>query len=95
MKTDCEQIKQLESIIGGKWRLYIIYALKEEHKRFNELKRWIPGISDRMLSKELKGLQLVAVVEKDTKNGIAKYALTTKGTKLARILDELLAFVVS
>ncbi|MCF0048838.1 helix-turn-helix transcriptional regulator [Dyadobacter sp. LJ53] len=45
-------------VIGGKWRLRIIVALKEGGTRFNELQRMIPGISPRVLSNELKELEI-------------------------------------
>lgn len=43
--------------IGGKWKLRIIIALSAGHKRFNELQRFLPGISARVLSHELKDLE--------------------------------------
>lgn len=44
--------------IGGKWKLRIIVALKDGNKRFNELHRVIDGISAKVLSAELKDLEL-------------------------------------
>ena len=45
-------------VIGGKWKLRIIVALKDtEGKRSNDLQRSIPGISARVLSNELKDLE--------------------------------------
>jgi DNA-binding HxlR family transcriptional regulator len=46
-------------VIGGKWKLKVIIALQQgSGKRFNELQRLIPGISARVLSNELKELEL-------------------------------------
>jgi DNA-binding HxlR family transcriptional regulator len=45
-------------VIGGKWKLRIIIALSEGPKRFNELQRLITGISAKVLSNELKDLEL-------------------------------------
>ena len=45
-------------VIGGKWKLRIIVALKEGNKRFNELHRVVEGISAKVLSTELKDLEL-------------------------------------
>jgi DNA-binding HxlR family transcriptional regulator len=45
-------------VIGGKWRLRIVMALSEGNSRFNELQRAVPGISARVLSNELKELEL-------------------------------------
>ena len=45
-------------VIGGKWKLRVIAALMEEDKRFNDLQRTVTGISARVLSNELKDLEL-------------------------------------
>ena len=44
-------------VIGGKWKLVILWHLWEETKRFSELKRAIPGITQRMLSQQLRELE--------------------------------------
>lgn len=51
-------------VIGGKWKLRIIVALKEGNKRFNELQRTIEGISARVLSAELKDLEMNGFVRR-------------------------------
>lgn len=51
-------------VLGGKWKLRIIIALISGHKRFNELQRIIKGISARVLSNELKQLELNGLVER-------------------------------
>jgi DNA-binding HxlR family transcriptional regulator len=45
-------------VIGGKWKLRVIVALREGNKRFNEIQRTVDGISARVLSSELKELEL-------------------------------------
>jgi len=42
-------------VVGGKWKLRVVIALKGGNKRFNELQRTITGISARVLSHELRG----------------------------------------
>lgn len=52
-------------VIGGKWKLKIIIVLQESGNiRFNELQRKIPGISARVLSNELKDLELNGFVKR-------------------------------
>lgn len=51
-------------VIGGKWKLRIIIALNEGHNRFNELQRVLNGISAKVLSQELKDLELNGLVER-------------------------------
>ncbi|GAB4036603.1 winged helix-turn-helix transcriptional regulator [Spirosoma gilvum] len=45
-------------VIGGKWKLPIINAICNGNKRFREIERSIPGITTRMLSRELKELEM-------------------------------------
>ena len=52
-------------VIGGKWKLKIIIALQEHGSiRFNELQRMVSGISARVLSNELKDLELNGFVKR-------------------------------
>lgn len=44
-------------IVGGKWKLRIIIALREGHKRFNYIQRRVNGISTKVLFTELKSLE--------------------------------------
>ncbi|MEE1963144.1 transcriptional regulator, HxlR family [Flagellimonas taeanensis] len=54
--------------IGGKWKLKIILAVKEGNSRFNEIQRTI-GISARMLSLELKELELNGFINRNVDTG--------------------------
>src|SRR5258708_36496420 len=51
-------------VIGGKWKLRVIVALREGNKRFNEIQRTVNGISARVLSNELKELELNGFVKR-------------------------------
>jgi DNA-binding HxlR family transcriptional regulator len=51
-------------VIGGKWKLKVIGALREGNKRFNEIQRTVNGISARVLSNELKELELNGFVKR-------------------------------
>lgn len=66
-------------VIGGKWKLRIIVALKEGHSRFNELQRTIEGISAKVLSAELKDLELNGFIRRTVHTGVpvvVEYELT-------------------
>jgi DNA-binding HxlR family transcriptional regulator len=66
-------------VIGGKWKLRIIVAMKEGNKRFNELQRTIEGISAKVLSTELKDLELNGFVKRKVFTGtpvVVEYELT-------------------
>lgn len=51
-------------VIGGKWKLKIIVALTDGNKRFNELQRLVEGISAKVLSGELKELEMNGFVRR-------------------------------
>lgn len=65
-KKSLSNIDDALYVIGGKWKLKVIIALSEEgNKRFNELQRMITGISAKVLSKELKDLELNGFVKRN------------------------------
>lgn len=49
-------------LLGGRWRLLIASYLIDGPKRFNELRRLIPGISQRMLSLDLRALEDASLI---------------------------------
>jgi DNA-binding HxlR family transcriptional regulator len=81
--------------IGGKWKLRIVIALMHESsspKRFNELQRLVSGISARVLSAELKEMELNGFVTRkviDQKPVIVEYKLTEYSGSLKGVLHAL------
>ena len=78
--------------IGGKWKLRIIIALKEGNRRFNELQRVIDGISAKVLSAELKDLELNGFVKRNVFTGtpvVVEYELTEYSDTLGDVLQAL------
>lgn len=78
------------NVINGKWKLPIIGALLYGKKRFRELERDIPKITPRMLSKELKDLELNGIVTRTVYDSIpvtVEYELTRSGESLKSVLD--------
>src|SRR5690606_38316249 len=80
-------------VLGGKWKLRIIIALFSGHTRFNELQRTIVGISARVLSNELKQLELNGllkrVVHADKTPVIVEYIATDYAKSLRDIIKAL------
>ncbi|AWH84319.1 transcriptional regulator [Flavobacterium album] len=79
-------------VIGGKWKLRIIIALKEGHSRFNELQRVIHGISAKVLSQELKDLEINGFVERRVHADIpvvVEYLPTPYTASLKNVLEAL------
>ncbi|WP_312113394.1 winged helix-turn-helix transcriptional regulator [Brevibacillus reuszeri] len=81
------------SIIGGKWRLPIIWALwKNETLRYNELKRNIDGITNMMLSQALKEMEDYGLIARKQYMEIpprVEYSLTEAGKDLVPSLKSL------
>jgi DNA-binding HxlR family transcriptional regulator len=80
-------------VIGGKWKLPIIVALKEGGiKRFNELQRTVKGISARVLSNELKQLEMNGFVKRTVYTQtpvVIDYELTGYSDTLGDVLKAL------
>lgn len=82
-------------VIGGKWKLRVIIALREGNKRFNELQRTISGISARVLSNELKELEINGFVKRKVQTDpvvIIEYELTAYSDTLNPVLDSLISW---
>jgi DNA-binding HxlR family transcriptional regulator len=77
-------------VIGGKWKLKVIIALRERGAmRFNELQRTIAGISARVLSNELKELEMNDFVKRKvytTTPVVIEYELTGYSNSLQQVL---------
>lgn len=79
-------------VIGGKWKLRIIVALTEGNRRFNEMQRLIEGISAKVLSTELKDLELNGFVRRNVFTGapvVVEYELTEYAETLGGVLQSL------
>lgn len=65
MRDQAEELRALQDtlyFIGGKWRVPVINSLCNGHRRFREIERSIPGITTRMLSRELKDMEMNKLV---------------------------------
>ncbi len=79
-------------ILSGKWKLPILIALRFGHKRFGELAKGIPKITERMLSKELRTLEQNKLVKRTVYNTIpvtVEYELTEYGYSLDNVIEAL------
>jgi DNA-binding HxlR family transcriptional regulator len=57
-------VKDALEVLNGKWKLQIIISLTFGTKRFRQIAKEIPGITDKMLSKELKELEVNQLVKR-------------------------------
>ena len=79
-------------VLNGKWKLPIIIALSFGNKRFSEMSKEIPKITDRMLSKELRDMEMNNLVKRTVYDSIpvvVEYSLTEYGHSLDTVINEL------
>lgn len=79
-------------MIGGKWKLFIIWYLKDEKKRFNQLLKLIPDITQKMLTQQLRQLERDNIVNRKVYPQVppkVEYSLTETGEKLIPIVKDL------
>ena len=77
-------------IVGGRWKAAVLEQLFRDTQRFSELKRAIPGISQRSLSQQLRELQTAGIVDRTVhpdKPPRVVYAITPLGESLRPLLD--------
>jgi DNA-binding HxlR family transcriptional regulator len=83
-------VKRALDVIGGKWKLRLIYQINAEVRRYGELRRLLPDISEKMLIQELKSLVDYGVLNKKSYNEIpprVEYTLTEKGKEVLPIIE--------
>ncbi|MDZ4758765.1 MAG: helix-turn-helix domain-containing protein [Bacteroidota bacterium] len=85
-------VRDALDILSGKWKLPIIIALSFGNKRFSQMSKEIPGITDKMLSKELRDLEINQLVKRtvyDAMPVVVEYSMTPYGKSLEKLIDEL------
>ncbi len=81
------------NIIGGKWKIDIIYHLGEGTLRFGELKKSLIPITQQMLSKQLKELENDGIIKRKVYSVIppkVEYSLTDTGNSLNPVIESIL-----
>lgn len=63
-KAEVQALQDTIYVIGGKWKLPIINSICNGNKRFREIERSIPGITTRMLSRELKDMEANMIIKR-------------------------------
>jgi DNA-binding HxlR family transcriptional regulator len=79
-------------VIGGKWKILILWHVNEGAKRYNELRRLLPGISQKMLTQHLRELEQDGLVRRtvypETPPRV-EYGISEYGRSLEPIFDVL------
>lgn len=85
-------VKTTMSVIGGKWKIRIIYALYLDINRFGIMHRHIKGISKKMLTDNLRELESDGIINRKVFAEVpprVEYSLTELGKSLNKIISDL------
>jgi DNA-binding HxlR family transcriptional regulator len=95
--TDCRTVTEILSRVGDKWSVQVVVQMGEGPKRFNELRRLVTGISQRMLTLTLRGLERDGLVTRTVYPTIpprVDYQLTGLGCSLLKTVRGLGEWVI-
>ncbi|MCT7354122.1 helix-turn-helix transcriptional regulator [Streptomyces sp. 15-116A] len=79
-------------VIGGKWKVLILWALSVRACRFGELRRELPGITEKVLASHLREMEADGIVHREDHDEVppcVEYSLTPRGVALNAALEPL------
>ncbi|MER5865507.1 helix-turn-helix domain-containing protein [Kitasatospora sp. NPDC002040] len=79
-------------VISGKWKVLILWALRHQARRFGDLRRQVPGVSEKVLIQQLRELEADGIVLRETYDEAplrVEYSLTEDGLALDEALKPL------
>jgi DNA-binding HxlR family transcriptional regulator len=82
-------VEACTEVIAGKWKGEILYLLLSGSKRYGELRRLIPNVTQRMLTNQLRELEAAGIVQRRVMAGLplrVDYSLTTSGKDLEPVI---------
>ncbi|MGL4772195.1 MAG: winged helix-turn-helix transcriptional regulator [Clostridium sp.] len=85
-------------LIGGKWKLRILWYLMDGTKRFSELKAYIPSVTQKVLTEQLRELEEANIISRKVYAVVppkVEYTMTEYGISLIPILKDLCNFATN
>ncbi|KVH40174.1 winged helix-turn-helix transcriptional regulator [Burkholderia cepacia] len=92
--TGCS-VEEAMRLLGGRWRLLLVSYLLDGPRRFSDLRRDLPGISQRMLTLDLRALEDAGLVRRTVYPEVpvrVEYDLTADGDRLRPVVDVMREF---
>lgn len=89
MKTYGCGIEVALDVIGGKWKLLILWQCREGPRRFGELKRLLRGVSEKVLIQQLRQMEVDGIIRRKAYHEVppkVEYSLTPFGVSLGEAL---------
>src|SRR5581483_10723240 len=89
LHLECSSVKTTLDVMGGKWKPLILFLLRSQTLRFNELQRSIAGITQKMLIQQLRELETDGLVQRKVYPVVppkVEYSITKYGQSLQPIL---------
>ncbi|NMH87321.1 winged helix-turn-helix transcriptional regulator [Flavivirga algicola] len=80
------------NMISGKWKLFILYGLRDGEKRYSELRRICEGITEKMLTNQLRELEKDGLIKRKVYPQVppkVEYSFTEIGERLSFMFDPL------
>lgn len=85
-------LSKVQKIVGGKWKLVLLWFISEEARRFGEINKTFPDITQSMLTKQLRELEADGLIHREIYKEVpprVEYTLTELGEKFLPILTEM------
>ena len=83
-------VTKIMSVVGGRWKFIILYTLRTSPKRFGQINQFIPSISNKVLTEQLRELEEDGIIERrvltDRIPVNVEYNLSEKGKAIIPIL---------
>jgi len=89
------EVRLTIALIGGKWKLEILWLLNQRMHRFNELRRRIPGVTQHMLTAQLRQLSRDGLVKRTVYPEVpsrVEYEITDEARRLKPVFDAIIAW---
>lgn len=91
-KTYTNQVELSLNIIGGKWKIPVIWSLKEGPLRYGELMRSLPKVTHKMLTQQLRELEADEIISRKVFHEVppkVEYNLTLLGKSIVPVIEML------